>query len=47
VLSSVYPVAAGRRGTIQFTRLLQSDISVIGVRFTSLGALSTIPAVAQ
>ena len=50
VLSTLYPVTAGKRGTIQFNTPPGGQISVLGIRTTPLGAsttLTTIPALAN
>ncbi len=47
VLSTFYPVTAGKRGTIQFNTPSGGQISVLGIRTTPLGGsntLTTIPA---
>jgi hypothetical protein len=50
VLSTLYPVTAGKRGTIQFNTPPGGQISVLGIRTTPLGTnttLTTIPALAN
>ncbi len=50
VLSTLYPVTANKRGTIQFTTPAGGQISVLGIRTTPLGnsnTLTTIPALAN
>ncbi|HSR08982.1 MAG TPA: BACON domain-containing protein [Bryobacteraceae bacterium] len=50
VLSTLYPVTAGKRGTIEFDTPSGGQISVLGIRTTPLGTtntLTTIPALAS
>ena len=50
ILSTQYPVTAGKRGTIQFNTPSGGQISVLGIRTTPLGnstTLTTIPALAN
>ena len=50
VLSTLYPVTANKRGTIQFNTPGGGQISVLGIRTTPLGnstTLTTIPALAN
>jgi hypothetical protein len=50
VLSTLYPVTAGKRGTIEFDTPGGGQISVLGIRTTPLGTsntLTTIPALAN
>jgi hypothetical protein len=47
VVSELYPAAAGQRGTIAFSTPASGQISVLGVRTTPPGTLTTIPALAN
>ncbi len=50
VLSTLYPVTTGKRGTIEFDTPAGGQISVLGIRTTPLGTtttLTTIPALAN
>jgi len=51
VLSTLYPVTGGKRGTIEFDTPVGGQISVLGIRTTPLGTttntLTTIPALAN
>ncbi len=50
VLSTLYPITAAKRGTIEFDRPAGGQISVLGIRTTPLGTtttLTTIPALAN
>ncbi|MEO8051750.1 MAG: hypothetical protein ABI833_15130 [Acidobacteriota bacterium] len=47
VLSDLFPVAGGRRGTVEFDTPAAGQISVLGVRSTPPGTLTTIPALAN
>jgi hypothetical protein len=50
VLSTLFPVTAGKRGTIEFDTPAGGQISVLGIRTTPLGTtntLTTIPALAN
>jgi hypothetical protein len=42
-LASAYPVTANKRGTIEFTTPAGGQLTVLGLRFNSTGAFSTIP----
>ena len=47
VLSDVFPATAGLRGTVEFDTPSGGQISVLGVRSTPPGTLTTIPALAN
>jgi hypothetical protein len=47
VLTNRYTLTAGRLGTIEFDTPPGGSISAIGLRFTSTGAFTTIPVLAQ
>ncbi len=47
VLSTQYPITANIRGTIEFVTTPLSQISVLGIRYTPPGTLTTIPALAN
>ncbi len=47
VLSDLFPAAAGLRGTVEFDTPAAGQISVVGVRSTPPGTLTTIPALAN
>lgn len=47
VLPSSYVSSAGRRGTLEFDTPANGQISVLGLRFNSTGAFSTIPALTK
>jgi hypothetical protein len=47
VLSSQFPAAAGQRGTITFATPAGGQISVLGVRTTPPGTLTSVPALAN
>jgi len=47
VLSTQFPVTANLRGTIEFDTPLGGQISVLGIRYTPPGTLTTIPALAN
>lgn len=47
VLSTQFPVTANRRGTIEFDTPTGAQISVLGIRYTPPGTLTTIPALAN
>jgi len=47
VLSTVYPSTANIRGTIEFDTPPLAQISVLGIRYTPPGTLTTIPALAN
>lgn len=47
VLTTQYPITAGKRGTIEFNTAVAGQISVLGVRFTPPGIFTTIPALAN
>ena len=47
VLSTQYPVTANKRGTVEFVTTPLSQISVLGIRYTPPGTLTTIPALAN
>jgi len=47
MLPDTYPVANGKRGTIEFTRTVAGKISVIGLRATPGGNLTTIPVITR
>ena len=47
VLSTQYSVTANIRGTVEFDTPSGGQISVLGIRYTPLGTLTTIPALAN
>jgi len=47
MLPDMYPLAAGKRGTVEFVTPSGGRISVIGLRATPLGNLTTIPVMAK
>jgi virginiamycin B lyase len=47
VLSTQYPITANIRGTIEFVTTPLAQISVLGIRYTPPGTLTTIPAFAN
>jgi len=47
VLASQYPVTANKRGAIEIFTPLAGQVSVIGIRVTPTGAMTTIPALAN
>src|SRR6185312_6931996 len=47
VLSDLFPGTAGQRGCIEFDRPAGGQISVLGVRTTPPGTLTSIPALAN
>jgi hypothetical protein len=47
VLSTQYPATANIRGTIEFDTPSGSQISVLGIRYTPPGTMTTIPAMAN
>ncbi len=47
IVSDLFPAAAGQRGTIAFNTPAGGQISVLGVRTTPPGTLTTIPALAN
>jgi hypothetical protein len=47
VLSGLFPATAGQRGTIEFATPAGGQISVLGVRTTPPGTLTSIPALAN
>ena len=47
VLSDLFPAAAAQRGTVEFDTPAGGQISVLGVRSTPPGTLTTIPALAN
>jgi hypothetical protein len=47
VLSTEFPATTNIRGTIEFSRPSGSQISVLGIRYTPPGTLTTIPALAN
>lgn len=47
VLSDLFPATAGQRGTIEFDTPTGGQISVVGVRTTPPGTLTSIPALAN
>ena len=47
VLSGMFPAAAGLRGTIEFDTPSDGQISVLGVRTTPPGTLTSVPALAN
>lgn len=47
VLSDLYPAVAARRGTVEFDTPAGGQISVLGMRSTPPGTLTTIPALAN
>ena len=47
VLSEMYPATAGLRGTIEFDTPVSGQISVLGVRTTPPGTLTSLPALAN
>ena len=46
-LATRYPITAGHRGTIEFDKPINGQISVVGIRFNSTGAFSSISAIAK
>ncbi|MDP8989661.1 MAG: hypothetical protein M3N41_06220 [Acidobacteriota bacterium] len=44
VLSALFPITAGQRGTVEFDTLPGAQISVLGVRNAPPGTITTIPA---
>ena len=47
VLSGIFPATAGQRGTIEFDTPAGGQISVLGVRTTPPGTLTSVPALAN
>jgi hypothetical protein len=47
VLSSLFPIAAGQRGTVEFDAPAGGQISVLGIRTTPPGTLTSVPALAN
>lgn len=47
VLSDLYPATAGQRGTVEFDTPSGGQISVLGVRTTPPGTLTSVPALAN
>ena len=47
ILSALYPAAAGQRGTVEFDTPAGGQISVLGVRTTPPGTLTSVPALAN
>jgi hypothetical protein len=46
-LAARFPVAAARRGTVEFQTPAGGGISVLGIRFNPAGTFSTVPAMAK